>query len=401
MDVYVARQPIFDRHMNVYGYELLYRRSMNNFYEGLDDSQATAETINNAFFVMQLNELTSGTKAFINFPGDLIEVEIPSLLPKEDIVIEILETVNVTPKVIDACKRLKDQGYIIALDDFNFSEAYLPLIEVADIIKIEFSIVDLQEQFSWIKKYKGRVKFLAEKIETREQYEAALGMGYDYFQGYFFSKPVIMKGKEIAGLNKSLVKITEEIYKQEPDYQIITEIIEKDLGLSYKLLRVANSVALGSVHKIYSIKQALVRLGIDELTRWTHLLMLEEIKTLENKELIKNCLIRGKFMELLAFELHMCKKHLEFFMTGIFSAIDVLLNRSMEEAIKDLSLTHDVTEALLGNSNGIKEVLDIVIWYEGFNWDEIDDKGPLLGIEQERFMRAYIKALKWVMELEY
>ena len=187
MKVYLARQPIFSRTMSIYGYELLYRRSMNNFYEGKDDNQATAELINNAFFAMQFNELTHGTKAFINFSGDMLEKEIPLLLPKEAIVVEILERVIASDKIIQACKKLKKEGYTLALDDFVFHESYLPLMELADIIKIEFSIVDYDMQRQLINKYGDKIKFLAEKIETREEYQMALEMGYSYFQGYFLA----------------------------------------------------------------------------------------------------------------------------------------------------------------------------------------------------------------------
>ncbi|MDF2613692.1 MAG: diguanylate phosphodiesterase [Clostridia bacterium] len=401
MDVYVARQPIFDRKTDVYGYELLYRRSLNNFYEGLDDNQATAEIINNAFLVMQLSELTSGTKAFINFSEELLENEIPCLLPKEAIVVEILERVEVTPKVISVCKKLKQQGYILALDDFIFNETYLPLIEIADIIKIEFPVLSYVEQYQLIERYKGKVKFLAEKIETREEYEAALNMGYDYFQGYFFSKPVIIKGRAIEGLSTNLIRIINELNHDEPDYQKITEVIEKDLGISYKLLRVANSIFFGSAHKIYSIKQALIRLGTSEIKKWVYLMMLKEIQTIENKELIRTSLVRGKLMELLAFEIGMKQRHLEFFMTGLFSATDVLLDRSMEEIVKELSLTTEVKEALLGRSNKLREILDKVIQHEMFNWREAEGEELLLNVTRERFMRAYLEALKWVMELDY
>lgn len=226
----MARQPIFDRNMNIFGYELLYRRSMNNFYEGLDDNQATAELINNTFLTMHFNELTSETKAFINFSQDMLIKEIPLLLPKESIVVEILERVEISDSLIAACKKLREEDYIIALDDFIFSKSYLPLIELAHIIKIEFSTVSYEIQKDLISKYKNRIKFLAEKVETREEYDLALDMGYDYFQGYFFSKPVIMKSKEIGSLNINMIRILDILKEKEPDYQKMTEIIVTELA---------------------------------------------------------------------------------------------------------------------------------------------------------------------------
>ncbi|WNF37436.1 HDOD domain-containing protein [Bacillaceae bacterium IKA-2] len=401
MEVYVARQPIFDRKMNVSGYELLYRKSMNNFYEGLDDNQSTAALINNAFFAMKFDELTSGTRAFINFSEEMLLKEIPLSLPKEAIVVEVLERVEINEKVINACKNLREKGYIIALDDFVFQESYLPLIEIAHIVKVEFSTVSFEKQKQLIKLYKNKIKFLAEKVETREEYQLALSMGYDYFQGYFFSKPVIIKGKEIDSLNVNLIKVINELNNEEPEFQKITEIIETDLGISYKLLRVANSSYFGSRYEIHSIKQALVRLGIAEIKKWLYLMMLNDIQIIENKELIKTCLIRAKLMELLACEIDMENKHLEHFMTGMFSAIDVLLNRSMGEIVKELPLSTDVREALLGKDNQIRKTLDLVLNYEKSNWNETETERYFSSLTQERFMSMYMEALKWVIKLDY
>ena len=212
MEIYVARQPIFSNNMSLFGYELLYRRSFNNFYEGSDHNAATIDLVYNAFLVMGIQTLTDGTKGFINFTQDLLEQDIPRTLPKDQVVIEVLENVTANEKVIDACRKLKANGYTIALDDFIFNRTdqdYTPLIELADIIKIEFPITDKKEQKKLISKYKGKL-FLAEKVETREEYQEAIAMGYELFQGYFFSKPVILTAKEISSLNVHMVHILEE-----------------------------------------------------------------------------------------------------------------------------------------------------------------------------------------------
>ncbi len=401
MDVYVARQPIFDRNMNVFGYELLYRRSVNNFYEGIDDNQATAELINNAFLSMHSHEITGGTKAFINFSHDMLVEDIPLLLPAESTVVEVLERVEINENVIAACKKLSEHGYIIALDDFVFNESYLPLMEIAHIVKIEFPVINYETQRKLIKQFKNKIKFLAEKVETREEYELAMDMGYDYFQGYFFSKPVIIKGKEIDSLNINLIKIMNLLNENEPEYQKITEIIEKDLGLSYKLLKLANSVFFGSRSKIRFIKQALVQLGIIEIRKWIYVMMLKDIQIIENKELIKTCFVRAKFMELLALEMGMKDRQFEYFMTGMFSSVDVLLNKDMKEIVNDLILTDDVREALLGENNEIKKVLDMVINYELLKLDDSQINKTTSGITREKVMNMYIEALTWVLKLDY
>ncbi len=401
MDVYVARQPIFDRNMNVFGYELLYRRSMNNYYEGTDDDQATAELINNAFLTMHSRELTGGTNAFVNFSQDMLVKEIPLLLPSDSTVVEVLERVEINEDVIEACKKLKESGYIIALDDFVFSESYLPLLDIAHIVKIEFPAVNLEEQHQLIKKYKNKIKFLAEKVETREEYQLALKMGYDYFQGYFFSKPVIIKGKEIDSLSINLMKILEEVNKPEPEYKKIADIIETDLGLSYKLLKLANSVFFGSRNKILYTRQALVQLGLLEIRKWIYVMVLKDIQHVENKELIKTCFIRAKLMELLAVETGKADRQFEYFTAGMLSSIDVLLNKDMNEVVEELVLSDDVKDALLGNDNEIKMMLDVVTTHELMEPKVLTVNEEDIGISREKFMTIYLETLMWVLKLDY
>lgn len=396
MEVYVGRQPIFDRYNNVLGYELLYRRSMNNYYEGNDADKDTAEVINNAFFVMHFDDLTEGTKAFINFTETMIVENVPMLLPKETLIVEILEQSIVSQELIESCIKLKQAGYKIALDDFVFDEKFVSLLDIVDIVKIEFSRVSLFEQRQLLHRYKNKLLFLAEKVETREEYELALNMGYDYFQGYFFSKPVIYKGKDIAVLNTNIIRIINELYSLDPDFNRISQIIESDLGLSYKLLKVSNTVYFEARYEIKSIKQAIVRLGISELKRWFNILLVKDIQIVENKDLIKNSIIRAKFMELIALETSQKQDHLDYFMVGMFSSIDVLLNRDMSSIVEELPFTSDVKNALLGQDNPINSTLKVILNHEYARLNELDREHPILEISQVRFMELYIDAINWV-----
>ncbi|EHQ87253.1 EAL and HDOD domain-containing protein [Desulfosporosinus youngiae] len=397
MDAFIARQPIFDKSMNIYGYELLYRQSGNNYFTGIDDDQATAELIYNAFLVMGLQDLTDGANAFINFSKELIDSDVPFLLPKQNIVVEVLEREKVTPATVDACKRIKAMGYRLALDDFVFNQDNLPLIEMADIIKIEFPAVSRYDQNSLIQRYRTNVKFLAEKIETREEYIQASEMGYDLFQGYFFSKPSIVRSKEVAMLNTNLFSILEELNSPEPSYEIIATIIERDLGLSYKLLKLANSVYIGARSKIKSIPHALSYIGINEMYQWISLMMLKDMQNVENAELIKQSLIRGKLMELLASELYPNGENSEFYFTGIFSSIEVLLNSQIEQVLKGLPLSINVKNALLGKDNEQRRLLNFVLNWEKAHWEKIADQYPM----KNEFMKLYLETLKWAKKLNY
>ncbi|SHJ71254.1 EAL domain-containing protein [Anaerobranca californiensis DSM 14826] len=198
MEIFVGRQPIFDRKLNVYGYELLYRKSMNNYYEGIDENQATAELINNVFFTMDFQQITGGRKGFINFSQTMLEKEIPLLLPKNTIVVEILENVELTEELVKICSKLKKEGYILAIDDFIFEKDLQQLLSFIDILKVDFNKVDYTTQKQGIQKYGGKILFLAEKIETREDFVKAYQLGYHLFQGYFFSRPTILKSNELV-----------------------------------------------------------------------------------------------------------------------------------------------------------------------------------------------------------
>jgi len=393
LDIYIARQPIFSRDMSIYGYELLHRRNSSNAYEHEDHNAATAELVRNSFLVLDFDNLTDGTKGFINFTQDLLEAGIPSILPKEKIVIEILETVNATDAVIEMCKKLKNEGYILALDDWTYDRE--PLVELVDIIKIDYTTDQKKKQHDLIKKYKGKVKFLAEKVETREEFKEAAHLGYELFQGYFFCKPMMIKSKEIASLNIHLIEILKELQKKHPDFSQITQIIERDLGLTYKLLKMANSIYYGAKCEITDLHHAVVRLGIQEMKRWISILLIKDFENNENRELIKVCLLRGKMLSLLAEEMNRSMAETDFFFTGIFSSIDVIMDQEMKTIISDLALSNDVKNALLGKKGLLRDCLDAVLLYEKLEFEEALVKLSAMGVDLGRFTELYIEALLW------
>lgn len=384
--------------MSIYGYELLHRRSSNNYYEHEDGSKATAELVRNSFLVLDFDDLTDGTRGFINFTQDLLEAGVPNILPKEKVVVEIVETVAATDVIVEACTKLKKEGYILALDDLVFDrdgQVCTPLLELADIVKIEFSVTDKQKQQELMKKYKNRIAFLAEKIETREEYREAVEFGYDLFQGYFFCKPIMMKSKGIASLNVHLIEILKELQKEEPDFFEISKTMEKDLGLTYKLLKMVNSIYYGATNEITSLQHAIVRLGIQEMKRWISILLIKDFENDENRELIKLCLLRGKLLSLIAHELKSDLPETDFFFTGVLSSIDTIMDQEMETILKDLALSESVKKALLGETGQLKESLDTVLLYERLDFEAAMVKLAEMGIDLGRFTEMYIEALAW------
>ncbi len=392
MKVYVARQPIFDQQLRVCGYELLYRRSENNIFENVDDSLATADVIHNAYLVFNFRELTEGTRAFINFPQTLIEGEVPSLLPRQSLVVEVLEHVEPTEKVLQSLRSLRRQGYTIALDDFVFEEKYHPLIGLADIIKIDYQATPVDQQQKLIDALGHRIEFLAEKIETPAEYEIAKRLGYKMFQGYFFSRPIVEHGAEIHPFRHTLLEMLKELDRPEPSFRRIAAQIERSVDLSYKMLRTVNTVYQKGRRTIESIEQAVARIGLDELKRWSYLMLLRDMQTSESKELIKQSVIRGKMMELIAEDTLTDGLPFDAFITGIFSLLDVILDEAMQTLIAELPVAPPVKAALLGEQNGLRKLLEDVIAYEQLTI-------PLHNTDSD-WSQCYVEAIRWSRSLD-
>lgn len=401
VDVYVARQPIYDRQLKVCAYELLYRKSENNRFEGVDDNEATASLLASSVLVMNFNDLIDGKKGFINFSEEFLTDEIAHLVPPQKIVIEILERVHLTNKVLAACRKLKASGYTLALDDFIFDRQTLEsgIFDIIDIVKVEFTKTSLRDQLLLIKKYRGKITFLAEKIETKDQLALAQRMGYELFQGFLFSRPTLVNAQDVPILDQNVLQINHELEKADPNFFALAKMVQGDLGLSYKLMRLANTVSYGSKIPIHSIHQALTRIGINHLAKWMNLIMIQNLGNVSNNELIKNAMIRAKMMEQIAWEMNLSKKSNDFFITGLFSSLDNLMNQPMEEVVKPLPLSTDIKAALLGKNNVIRQHLDAVHAFETADWDQFNRYMNRLGIPRNRYMNTYLTALKWQQAL--
>ena len=398
MEVYLVRQPVFDENQNIFGYELLNNLNLNS--SGLD-TQATADLINNIFISMDIKHITKDTKAFIDFNKELIIEEVPLLLPKEHMIIvapcfELHESTY-----IKALKNIKKEGYEIAFEVKTGKQIdNLEQIE-PNIIIVEYSTESITFQKKVINVCKNETKSLAKSISTRNELDIAKRIGFTYFKGTFFSKPIIIKNNDISEIPISYMEMINEMGNQDPSFGKLNSIVERDLGITYKLLKTANSPLYGSRYKIESIKQALVRIGLNELRRWSYLMILKTPKKNENSELIKTCLIRGKFMELLAIDIKLKEKSSEFFIAGIFSAIDILLNKKMEDVIGQLMFSDNVGNALLGNENIIKEALDLIVNYEKANWEKIEKSNFSNSGNVYNITNIYMNALSWADDLNY
>jgi len=397
LDTFVARQPIFDINENVVAYELLFRtNNEDNKFNNIDGDIATSKVIINSFLLIGIKNLTDGKKAFINFTENLILNDIASLLPKEYVTIEILENVTPSKAIICSCKKLKQEGYTIALDDFVLMDNLKELIKLADIIKIDFTITkgaERKEIIDKILEINNKIKFLAEKIETREEFTAAASMGYSLFQGYFFSKPTIFNEKDIPIHSTTKYKILKEINKERIDFNYLEELIKTDLSLYYKLLKFINA-SFSFKKNITSVKKAIALIGEKQTIRFISFILVYDI-TSNNKEYVKTTLVRAKFLDLLSNKTNYINKSDELFFMGLFYGIEDFLNKPLEDILHDLPISKDTKSALLGKKNKLNYILNLVLNYEKGEWKRVNTICKHLNLSPNELTTIYINALNW------
>jgi c-di-GMP-related signal transduction protein len=396
MELLVGRQPIFDTEQNVYAYELLFRGGFSEVLDDMDE-HATNDVIHNALFAIGLDQLTSHKLAFINFSRSFLLEGIPELLPKKKVVVEILEHVEPDDEVVQKCKELKDKGYTLALDDFVFtSEAFYNLFPYIDIIKLDWSVSDHKTRKELIHKLdKYSIEYLAEKVETEAEYDEAKELGCIYFQGYFFKKPEIIKGKEISLNHGSQMEIIKELNENIFDFNALENVIKKDPSLSFKILKLVNSASLGVKNQITSIKQAMVLIGEDDLKKWINLLFLRDMSHHKPTELLMTSIIRARFCELLSKHSRLKNRSSECFFLGMFSLLDVILGVDINNIIKSLPLQQDIKDALINKENELNYLLHIVIAYENSNWDELNQMISKTQFTEHDAADSYRSAIVW------
>ncbi len=398
MAIYLARQPIFDRNQNVVAYELLHRNSEVNQYTAGDGDRATSELIANVFLNMGLENITRGKRAFINFTKQLLESDIVRLLPKEYVTIEILENIEPDQEIIAACKRLNEEGYSLALDDYTGKEdsGYETLLGLSEIVKVDLLKVNLSErpQFDGMMKNKKNT-FLAEKVETIDDFNKAKALGFELFQGFFFCRPVMLSGKSISAAQVHTVRLLQEIYRAEVDFDQIEALIKEDLTLSYKLLRCINSLVYTVRMPVNSIRQAIALLGQKELIKWASLACLHTAGNDKPDELMVTALCRAKLCESIALSAGLKSQSSEYFLTGLFSLLDTFFDRPMAEILAELPLADAVKEALLGKPGKYKYALEIALLYESGDFNSAYELAESeYGLDRDKLAFYYFDAIK-------
>jgi c-di-GMP-related signal transduction protein len=403
MDVFVARQPIFDRELRLIGYELLFRSGPQSIaYDGAEEGLSTIHVIANTLFAIGHENILCGKLGFINFGRGLLVDGWRPLLPKEGTVVELLETVEPDSDVLQACKRLREQGYTIALDDFVCHPRFEPLTRFADILKVDVQSTCRDSQSGLLKKYQPQgIKMLAEKVETQEEFDWSLKAGFDYFQGYFFARPTIVRGKQIPTGKLACLRLLLEAQKRNLDFDYLEMRISEDVSLSYKLLRYVNAAVFRRLTEIHTIGQALARLGEDEVRRWIAIAVLPRLAADKPNELVTHSILRARFCETVA-RVADIKEADDAFLVGMFSQLDALLDRPLELALAEVSLAPMIIDVLLDRASANNELANVyrmVRHYQSGEWDLVEGIARLLKIPDSLVGQSYLESVRWTNQV--
>lgn len=390
-DVFIGRQPIFDRHMRVYAYELLYRHGFVDHAVITDFNAASSEVVINSLIEVGLDRLVGTKKAFCNFTRDFLIKGASIPFPTNQLVIEVLETVTPETEVMDAIRSLSRSGHMIALDDFVVTDDLVPLVALADVIKIDVLELSREEIVSQVEKLREvkTLKLLAEKVETHDEYVFCRDLGFDLFQGYFFSKPQVVSGRKTPPSRLAMLRLMSELQRADIDLEKLEEIIQTDVNLSVKLLRQINSSFYSLMSEVKSIRQAIIYLGLQHIRNWACIVSMGSIDD-KPQELMLMALLRGKMCEIMS-ESDDHEQRGMYFTVGLFSMLDSIMDLSMEEVLSTLPLTDEVNAALLQRDGMLGTTLSCVEAYERASWADVD----VCGFGQSVVSQAYFEALDW------
>jgi len=396
----IARQPICTNKLKTIGYEILYRMGCDSNNAVVDNpDSASIDVLLALFNDLAIKDVVGNKLAFINFTGNLLVNGLPDIPPKQ-LVIELLEDQEINDELLAALTKLKKQGYRIALDDFSIDSTTLPLVEYANIIKVDVIQDPPQTWKEFIPPLKKKgVIFLAEKVETYGIFEECCDLGFDLFQGYFYEKPKIIAGKRLGNNQQTVIQLMEEVNKENIDIDKITLLISNDVNISYNLLRTINSGLYCLPTEITSIKHAITLLGLANLKNWINIISLG---TLNDKPqlLTETAMVRAKMCECLCENIGHRNQIDQYFTLGLFSLIDTFFDISMEDVLKKLSLPPEIEKALRFFKGDMGDVLRIVIDYQTGDWEK-ERLNPLIcdgKLTEEQLTKAYLSSIQWVEE---
>ncbi len=398
-DEFVARQPIFDRKSRVYAYELLFRDGPDARDASDDSAEATRRVIEAARLTLGMEALVGNKLAAINFNRELLIEGYASALSPKSTIIEILETVDADAAVLEACHLLKQKGYKLALDDFVHREPLEPLMQIVDIIKIRLGESELEEQVRLVRRIAPYARLLAEKVETREDYSRAAALDFRYFQGWFFCRPETFSARALSGSQLMYLKLIQAARRPPLDLEELDRLIRTDVSLAHRFMKYLGSAAFGWSGPFTSVRHGLALLGDTLTRRWVSLISLDQMTTNKPQELLVNAAIRAKVCEELTPFVGLDGRAHDLFFLGSLSLVDTMLDQPMASVLDELDLAEDIQAALLGDSNTLRQVLDLVVSYERGQWEQCATHCADLAVAEEIVAKVFAEAVRWVSDI--
>jgi EAL and modified HD-GYP domain-containing signal transduction protein len=394
---FVARQTILTADEKVFGYELLFRDGFENFFSAPDAEAASRSTLNTSM-LMGLETLCDGHRAFINCTRDILLKDYVTLLPSAQVVIEVLETVPADELVVAACHRMKQAGYMIALDDFGVNDPREALTDLADIIKVDLRATSAADAAAMVKKYGLlRCRMLAEKVETREEFLVAKKAGFLYFQGYFFRRPEILTAHEIPANKVNYVRMLTAVSQRELDVRLIENLVKGEASLCYRLLRYLNSAAFGFASEIHSVRHALSILGEREVRRWIRLVATLGAGQGKPTDLVLSALVRARFCELLSPKIQHGDSDL--FLMGMLSLMDSILELPMQQVLDSMPIDMESKTVLLGGAGRLRPFYQLMLAQESGEWQAASDLSSQLHLDETEVSDCHWEAMQWARQV--
>ncbi|MFZ0143481.1 MAG: HDOD domain-containing protein [Candidatus Sulfotelmatobacter sp.] len=394
---FVARQPILTTDEKVFGYELLFRDGIEDFFRSPDSDAASRSTLNSSM-LLGLDVLCDGRRAFVNCTRDILLKDYVTLLPPNQTVVEILETVPADDLVVAACRRLKEAGYMIALDDFALGDPREPLTDLADIIKVDLRATASGDAAAMVQRYgPWRCRLLAEKVETREEFIASKRAGFLYFQGYFFRRPEILTAHEIPANRLNYLRMLTAVSQPELDVRHIENLVKGEASLCYRLLRYLNSAAFGFASEIHSVRHALSILGEREVRRWIRLVASLGAGQDKSSDLVLAALVRARFCELLSPKIQHGDSDL--FLLGMLSLMDTILEIPMRQVLDNVPIDQECKAVLLGATSRLRPFYQLMLAQESGEWAAVKELTTQLHLSEADVSAAYWQAMQWARQV--
>jgi len=392
LDVYVARQPIFDRRRTVVGYELLFRDGPQNAFPRVDGDHASRKVIGDTLLVFGLDSLSAGVPLWVNATRRVLVDGLATALPPGAVVVEVLETVEADDEVVAACRQLRAAGYRLALDDYVFETARAPLLDLVDFVKVDFRALPAGRRTAPSRPH--RLAALAEKVEDPGEVEEAIRGGFELFQGFFFQRPQMMHARQMPAFKLAYLEFLREVNRPDLDFGRVEQSLRREASLSVKLLRYLNSAAFGLHGRVTSLRQAIVLLGERAFRRWASLVAVAALGEDCPAELVRTCMVRARFCELLG----EAADAGDLFLAGMLSAVDAMTGRPRGEVVAELALSPALSAALRGEDTREGRILALVLAWEQGRWDRVEELRRAERLDPAVPPLAFARAVAWAQE---